>query len=76
MKLLNSKSILNCNTEDSEKKHNQEIKYIIEQLTTYPDYDCAVVIKYFDEANQSKKSIIKHCKLYNCIEMIMAMAAF
>lgn len=51
MKLLNSKSILNCNEAEIEQ-HNKECSTIIESLRKYDDYDCAVIYKYFDEANK------------------------
>lgn len=69
MYLLNSKSIIDCNAQEVQE-HNQEIKDISEKLQNYQDYDCAVIIKYFDEANKDKEPIIKSCNLHNCDEMI------
>ena len=69
MCLLNTKSILDCKDME-EKKHNQEIQDILQKLQNYPDYDCAAIIKYFDEANKDRESIIKPCNLHNCDEMI------
>ena len=69
MRLLNTKSILNCN-ELEEEKHNQENQDILSKLSNYPNYDCAAIIKYFDEANKDKEPIIKSCNLHNCDEMI------
>lgn len=69
MRLLNTKSILNCN-ELEEEKHNQENQDILSKLSNYPNYDCAAIIKYFDEANKNKEPIIKSCNLHNCDELI------
>ena len=69
MRLLNTKSILDCD-EFEEEVHNQETQDILSKLSNYPNYDCAAIIKYFDEANKDKKPIIKSCNLHNCDEMI------
>lgn len=69
MELLNSKSILDCNEQEIEQ-HNQECSLIIEKLHKYDDYDCAVIYKYFDEANKEKEPVIKQCNLYNCLDMV------
>lgn len=69
MKLLNSKSILDCSKTEIEK-HNQECSAIIESLQKYDDYDCAVIYKYFDEANKEKEPVIKQCNLYDCLDMV------
>ena len=69
MRLLNTKSILDCN-ELEEEKHNQENQDLLSKLSNYPNYDCAAIIKYFDEANKDKEQIIKSCNLHNCDEMI------
>lgn len=69
MHLLNSKSILDCD-ELEEEIHNQEIQDVLSKLSNYPNYDCAAIIKYFDEANKDKEPIIKSCNLHNCEEMI------
>ena len=69
MELLNSKSILDC-TEQEKEQHNQECSTIIESLHKYDDYDCAVIYKYFDEANKEKEPVIKQCNLYDCLDMV------
>ena len=69
MKLLNSKSILDCD-EFEEEIHNKETQKILEGLLKYPNYDCAAIIKYFDEANKDKEPVIKQCELHSCYEMI------
>lgn len=68
MELLNSKSILDCNEQETEQ-HNQECSLIIEKLLKYDNYDCAVIYKYFDEANKEKEPVIKQCNLYDCLDM-------
>ena len=69
MKLLNSKSIIDCD-EFEEEIHNKETQKILEGLLKYPNYDCAAIIKYFDEANKDKEPVIKQCGLHSCDEMI------
>ena len=69
MEFLNSISILDCNEQETEQ-HNQECSTIIENLHKYDDYDCAVIYKYFDEANKEKEPVIKQCSLYNCLDMV------
>ena len=69
MRLLNTKSILDCN-ELEEEKHNQENQDLLSKLSNYPNYDCAAIIKYFDEANKDKDPIIKSCNLQKKNEMI------
>lgn len=69
MKLLNSKSVLKC-SDDEETIHNEENIGIINKLTSYPNYQCASIIKYFDKANKSREPIILPCFLHECQEMI------
>lgn len=69
MELLSSKSILDC-TEQETEHHNQECSAIIESLHKYDNYDCAVIYKYFDEANKKKEPVIKQCNLYDCLDMV------
>lgn len=69
MKLLNSKCILDCD-EFEEEIHKKETQEILEGLLKYPNYDCAAIIKYFDEVNEDKEPIIKQCKLHSCDEVI------
>lgn len=69
MKLLNSKSILDCD-EFEEEIHNKETQEILRGLLKYPNYDCAAIIKYFDKANKDKEPIIKQCELHSCDEVI------
>lgn len=69
MELLNLKSVLDC-TEQETEHHNQECSAIIESLHKYDNYDCAVIYKYFDEANKEKEPVIKQCNLYDCLDMV------
>ena len=69
MNLLNSKSILNCE-EYEEEIHNQEINNYLESFTSKENYDCAVLIKSFDEMHKNSEPVIKSCKLHNCQEML------
>mgnify|MGYP004514548837 FL=1 len=69
MKLLNSKSILDCNEAEIEQ-HNKECSAILEILHKHDDYDCAVIYKYFDKSNKEKEPVIKQCNLYDCLDMV------
>lgn len=69
MKLLNKKSIIDCN--DTEQViHNHEIDKILNRLRYYQDFECAAIFKNFDEANKEKEPVIKQCSLYNCLDMV------
>lgn len=69
MKLLNKKSIIDCN--DAEQiVHNHEIDKILNRLRYYQDFECAAIFKNFDEANKEKEPVIKQCNLYNCLDMV------
>ena len=69
MKLLNSKTILECSGVEI-KAHNEETEQILAKLISYENYDCAVIFKYFDMASKNQSPIIKPCRLYNCNEMV------
>lgn len=69
MLLLNSKNIYDCN-EYEEIIHNYETQIILSKLSKYPNYNCAVIIKYFDEANKNNTPIIKKCKLHDCFDIV------
>ena len=70
MKLLNSQTILRCQTNEEIEKHNKEIEDIISQLRNGKNYECAEIIKRFDEAGINKEPIIKSCYLHECQYMI------
>lgn len=69
MKLLNSKSILDCN-EQEQIIHQQEINDILCEIYSLKNYDCAIIFKHIDEAHKNKKDIIKPCELHDFMEMI------
>lgn len=69
MKLLNSKSVINCIDSELEN-HTKESEEILEKLLLYNDYDCAAIFKYFDTVHKDKEPVIKSCKLHNCEEVI------
>lgn len=69
MRLLNEKSILDCDEYD-EELHNDEIDEILNRLYDLPDYDCAIVFRYIDIAHKGKGDNIKGCNLHDCFEMI------
>lgn len=69
MKLLNKKSIIDCNDVE-QVVHNHEIDKILNRLRYYQDFECAAIFKNFDEANKGKEPVIKQCNLYNCLDMV------
>ena len=42
----------------------------VEYSHKYYNYECAVIYKYFDEANKEKEPVIKQCNLYDCLDMV------
>lgn len=66
MKLLNSQTILRCHTNEEVETHNRETEDIISQLSDDNNYECAMIIKRFDEAGINKEPIIKSCYLHDC----------
>lgn len=70
MRLYTKASVLDCESEADLIQHNLEIENIIQTLTKYTNYDCAVIIKHFDDANKEKEPIIKQCKLHDCFDMV------
>ena len=56
MRLLNTKSILDCD-EFEEEVHNQETQDILSKLSNYPNYDCAAIINITDHLIQKSSEI-------------------
>ena len=69
MRLLNSKSILDCD-EQEELVHQLEIENVINEIYQLENYDCAIIFKHMDEAHKNKKDVIKSSQLYDFMEMI------
>lgn len=69
MKLLNTKSVLDCD-EQKELIHNQEIEKILNEVYQLENYDCAIIFKHIDEAHKKKEDVIKPCQLYDFMEMV------
>lgn len=69
MRLLNSKSILDCD-EQEHLIHEQEIEEILNKIYSLENYDCAIIFKHVDKAHKDKENIIRPCKLYDFMEMI------
>ena len=67
MKLLNSKSVINCIDSELEN-HAKESEEILKKLLLYNDYDCAAIFKYFDAVHE--EPVIKSCNLHDCEEMM------
>lgn len=69
MKLLNTKSILDCEEEELEL-HDLEVNKVLDHIYSLENYDCAVIFKYVDEAHKDKEDVIKSCELHDFMEMI------
>lgn len=69
MKLLNSKSILECLSEH-EEEHKNECDQIIEQIYTLPNYKTALRFRFVDIAHQNKNEQLVGCKLHEFMENI------
>ena len=69
MYLLNSKSVLDCETEEEVEIHNQEITNIFEKLYSLENYDCAVLCKYQDNAHKNLKMRVESIKLHDIEEV-------
>lgn len=69
MKLYNTLSVLDCQTNEGKHKHDEEIVELITSLQRYDNYDCAIIIKYFDVANNTREPVIKQCKLYDLLDV-------
>ena len=69
MRLLNTKSILDCNKYEIEI-HEQEIEEIVNEIYQLDNYDCAIIFKYDDEAHKKQEDVIKPCQLHDFTKMI------
>lgn len=69
MKLLNSKSVINCIDSELEN-HAKESEEILKKLLLYNDYDRAAIFKYFDAVHKDEEPVIKSCNLHDCEEMM------
>lgn len=69
MRLLNSKSILDCNEQET-LIHEQEIDKILNEIYQLDNYDCAIIFKHIDEAHKNQEDIIKPCQLHDFMDMI------
>lgn len=62
MKLLNKKSILKCNEQESEI-HNQEIVSIMEKIASVGDIECNIHKTYLDVAHKDTPTKVYLCSL-------------
>lgn len=69
MKLINSKSIIDCDLQE-EKIHAEEINKVIKQLSSKENYNCAVLKKFQDDGHKHIEMEILHCSLCNIYEVI------
>lgn len=69
MKLLNSKSIIDCD-ENEELLHSMEIENIFNSINQYDDYECAVLKKYQDFAHKDKEMEVLSCNLKEIADLL------
>ena len=69
MKLLNSKSILDC-TELEIEIHEQENKDVIKKICSMKNCTCLVTFRCVDEAHKNQVDYQRLCELYDFMEMI------
>lgn len=69
MRLYNTLSVLDCQTNEDKHKHDEETIELITSLRRYDNYDCAIIVKYFDIANKTREPVIKQCKLYDLLDV-------
>ena len=53
MYLYNNRSRLNCETEEDQLQHENEINSFFSKLASLPDYECAMLRKYQDKYHKS-----------------------
>ena len=53
MYLYNTKSRLNCENEEEQSQHENEINSFFSKLASLPDYECAVLRKYQDKYHEN-----------------------
>ena len=70
LKLLNSKSILDCLSEHEEKEHRIECEQIIDQIYKLSNYKTALRFRFIDLAHKNKKEQIIGCRLHEFMENI------
>lgn len=70
MRLVNSKSILDCNEDYFLLIHNQEIQSVVNDIANMENYECAIIFKHVDDAHKHCKDVIKSCQLHDFMEMI------
>ena len=69
MKLLNSKSIIDCN-DIEEEIHSEELNKILEYIGSKKNYDCAVLKKYQDERHKHIEMEVIPSSLYAISDVI------
>ena len=70
LKLLNSKSILDCLSEHEEEEHRIECEQIIDQIYKLSNYKTALRFRFIDLAHKNKKEQIIGCRLHEFMENI------
>lgn len=69
MKLVNSKTILECETEDDINVHNQEILTLFEKVNQLENYECAVLCKFQDKAHKHLQTRVESILLHDIDEV-------
>lgn len=70
MKLLTSKSILECSTEQEENIHQEEINEIIHRINELPNYETALRYRKTSLSKYNETINIKRCFLYDIFDEI------
>lgn len=68
IKILNSKSIMDCEDDEEIEKHTEEILNVLDKITELNDFHCALICKYQDEYHKRFEAKIKDCYLSEVLE--------
>lgn len=70
MELLNSKSILDCATEQEVEKHYKEIQNFLNVLYSIHNYRTLLRFCFVDEIHKKNVEVILRCVLHESIDVI------
>lgn len=70
MQLLNSKSILDCETEEEENNHKKEIEKVMEAIYSTPNYRTILRYHFVDVAHQRNLDMFRSYHLHELLESI------
>ena len=70
MQLLNTKSILDCSTEEEEKNHKREIEKVMEAIYSMPNYRTILRYHFVDVVHQRNLDMFLHYHIHEFLESI------